>query len=81
MTLQVVAFDLDDTLTVDEPFARFDVCMISGGRFDPYGSQHQAGPTRVSEVQLVTGGSHGPDPGRGGTEGSRSAKPRGDARI
>ena len=50
--LRVVAFDLDDTLTVskskidqhmanllDELLARFDVCIISGGRFEQFETQ------------------------------------------
>ena len=49
---RVVAFDLDDTLTVskskidqhmadllDELLARFDVCIISGGRFEQFETQ------------------------------------------
>jgi hypothetical protein len=52
VTLRVVAFDLDDTLTVskskidpgmaellDELLARLDVCIISGGRFEQFETQ------------------------------------------
>ena len=52
VTPRVVAFDLDDTLTVskskidrhmadllDELLARFDVCIISGGRFEQFETQ------------------------------------------
>jgi hypothetical protein len=52
VTLRVVAFDLDDTLTVskskidpgmaellDRLLARLDVCIISGGRFEQFETQ------------------------------------------
>ena len=52
LTLRVVAFDLDDTLTVskskidpgmaellDRLLARLDVCIISGGRFEQFETQ------------------------------------------